>query len=212
MQIISDVDTLIFESLARYRFLTSSQMIRLGISGDKSNLHKRLVRLREQSKPFISYVKFTGIYKIKGIEYVYYLTNRGADLIAENLGYLLEDIKFPKGKVDFPKHYKHRKDCIDIQIALFEWAEKNGYVVESYDSYFDMEKAGRGKNYISKTAIVYDSENGEKFVSDGIAKILIQNHTDLFVESYMATFQFLWHLQRILHSMFGQILRGNDLR
>ena len=179
MIIISDIDTHIIESLARYKFLTTSQMIRLGISKDRSNLHKRLLYLREQGKPLISCVKFDGRYKMRGLEFIYFLSKRGIEALLE-LGYEENQIKRPKGKVFFPKQYQHRTGCIDIQIALYQWAEREEHVVELYDSYFDKIGSTRKAKYRSKTAFVYNEKAKDLLISDGVALVSTGEEKEIF--------------------------------
>lgn len=158
----------ILEALAQYKFLTVSQMLKLGISTDRSNLQKQIKALTEIKRQYIEGLSF-GIVPKKGkLENVYYLKPKGQRLLIEGLQYQDNEIKLPKGRNSFfSRDYFHRKYSIDFEIALQQSAESAGDEVVFFDRYFDKQGNNRrDKNLEAKTKIIL--KNDRYLVADGI--------------------------------------------
>lgn len=150
---ITDKQILVLLSLAKYKFLTYTQMKRLGIDKHSSNLSNLLASLRDRTSPFVRKIPHRF-----GIEAKHYLTSKGKDVLLE-LDYLSEEkILFPKGVITTDtQDQKHRTSTVDIQIELDYAARQNETKVLFCDRYFDMTGNNRvAKNLKSKTAIVYE--------------------------------------------------------
>ena len=172
-EIITEKQQAILLALAKYKFLTTSQMVSLGIDKHTQNLNGNLVKLKERKKKLIRHINFG-----MGREYFYYLTPKGKQILVDHL-YLSEDeIKAPVGRSSFfSTDYKHRKGCINCLIELNKSAEKEGFEIGFCDLYF--EKFGnnrKDKNLQSKAridltnrhieadAIFMTSRNGERYL------------------------------------------------
>lgn len=106
----------IIQALARYKYLTVSQLIRLGVDRHRSNLSTAFNRLTEGKRPLVKVLKF-GLMPTKGrVEALYYLTKYGAQLV--------EHAKYPIGRtVTLTSDYFHRVATIDCEITLYSCSE-----------------------------------------------------------------------------------------
>lgn len=163
---ITGVQTKILQGLARYKFLTTSQMIALEIAKDRGNLHKDLVRLRDTKKPLIAQKVFGTMSKIGKIENIHYLTKRGAEVLETELNFDPQNIKYPIGTSTlFQQDYFHRKSTIDCQIAIDMQCLKNGLEILFYERYFDKGGENRTTGTLqAKTRI--EIENKKFLIAD----------------------------------------------
>lgn len=165
---------LILEYLAQCKFLTVSQMIALGIKNDRANLNRELKAMRAWPKPPIAHKNF-GADPIEGkLESVHYLTEQGEKLLLEHTDCSL--VRRPLGDSTlFYKDYKHRKNTIDIHIALLKRVQANAGDLLLFDTYFDQEGNNRTQgNARSKTKIVLS--DGSFLIADAVA--VWHNYTD----------------------------------
>lgn len=167
---ITDKQYKIIEALARYKFLTISQMIRLGISKEKSSLRKILNKLKSDNIKAIGSIK-VGIITDKGkAEYVYHLKPAGAKILLE--GNIHPDtIKIPQSRaVKYFRDYFHRKFTIDFEIALQQYADSNGCTLLLSHRYFD--KIGNNRKDANLQAVTkIPLKNDRYLIADGIFKI-----------------------------------------
>lgn len=145
-------------ALARHKFLTTSQFLRLKVSSNQPNLSRAFRELKSRKllafEGFAQPVREGNKHRFKKLESFYYLTKRGAEVIMELLDSELKDIKYPKGKANFFNlHYWHRKYTIDCEIEAIFWAKTKGYNMKISDREFDKAGSNRsGKGY-AKTKI-----------------------------------------------------------
>lgn len=182
INLLSESDILVLESLARYKYLTTSHMVRLGIMTRKENLNRRLKVLRERKRALIKCILFSGSHKYQGREYVYYLTKYGVQELILQLRYDDQDIKRPIGRSSlFYRDYEHRMRCVDIQISIYQWAENKNVEVLFYDTYYDVTGNHRvAKNMKAKTTIVFDEVKKKSIIADGIFLIKAPQKNFLF--------------------------------
>ena len=139
----------ILKALSEYRYLTTTQILALGIAKDRGHLGKVLASLlsakrRDQSgermPKEIGEIDF-GVKVGKGrLPRMYYLTKRGAQTL-EILDPELAPVSFPTRVVRFAPDYEHRVSCVDFHIALNAWATDNHNTVSRYRQYFDWSPA-----------------------------------------------------------------------
>lgn len=123
-------------SLAEYKFLTVSQLTKLGVMNHRRNVSNKTKELRDRG--FINSIVYGFVPKYGKIENVNYLTNKGKKVLMEGLGLEEQEIKIPIGRNNhFFKDYYHRKNTIDFQIQLVQSAEEFNYEVLFFDTYFD---------------------------------------------------------------------------
>jgi hypothetical protein len=178
MQVITEQQSRVLHELSRYKFLTASQFHRLGV-GEITGLREKIKALIEIRKPLLGRINF-GVHPKKGrLEYVYYLTPYGQNILIEDFGLEKEKIKMPVGNSTlFYKDYTHRKNTIDYQISLYLWAEKQGFEVVFFDTYFDKignnrrDKNSQAKNKIFIGEDLYMIPDGIYFLQDSSEKQL----------------------------------------
>ena len=175
-----EVDILI--SLAKYKFLCSSQFTKLGVyknKGDVTNLLKSMV---EQKKPLIGVIKFPTDPTIGKLEYLYYLTKSGEKSLLEDLDYPQGKIKKVKSKPISTKDYFHRKSTINFHIALNQWLQSNNGEIRFLNYYFDKLGTIRSKNYRSIIELNrFYLEDGKSFIPDISTKFRVNNERYIFL-------------------------------
>jgi hypothetical protein len=137
------------EALARYRFLTITQLVRLG-AGEEKGVRTRLQDLltaklidRQESRLGPSAGRLPN---------VHWLTTKGARFLSEATG---ETVVAPLPRALTPMHLWHRMLTIDTLIACDAWAERSGQERPVITSY--MQRQGRNAQseigLMGKTAI-----------------------------------------------------------
>lgn len=173
------------ESLAKYKYLTASQMVRLGVKSHRNNIYPALQPLQEGKRPLIDKISFGIVPKVGRLEAVYYLTAKGADFLTDELGFESDSVRFPKNLSSFfHRDYFHRIETIDFHIVLEQWAEYSSYSISVSDFYFDMEGSNRSKTksqrLTPKTKVVID-DKGSFLVTDAVFKIETPSSNHLFL-------------------------------
>lgn len=178
IKILSTAQTNILLALARYKFLTTSQLLKLGISNRKSNLSVMLKPLKESKRPFIGEMEFAFVPSKGRLENFYYLKPKGKKLLLES-SLTNDEVRMPKGRtVMFTQDYFHRKYTIDCHIACDLAAKRNGIQVIAFDRYFDKTGNNRTrKNLQAKTKL----EIGRDYlIADGTLLIAQNQVSRLF--------------------------------
>lgn len=158
-------------ALARYKFLTTSQMILLGISKHRSNISKHLKELREGKRPFVGRMEFGTHPKQGRLEDFYYLTPRAKKSLMDGLQMQADEIQLPIGTSTlFNNDYFHRKFTIDCQIATYQMAEQKGWEVLFFERYFDKTGSNR-KGGTSRAKTKIDMDDGHYLIADGVFMI-----------------------------------------
>jgi hypothetical protein len=145
MIVIKPIQERILAGLARYKFLTVSQMERLKV-GHKNWTY---IELRELEKGgFTKSVQY-GVGTRSGVktEKLHFLTPKGAKLYVESVkGLSLEQIKYPKSHNTIVKNdFAHRMSMINTQISFDHWTKENGFETIFFDTYFDTVGSNRNK-------------------------------------------------------------------
>ncbi|KAA3636348.1 MAG: hypothetical protein DWQ02_08385 [Bacteroidetes bacterium] len=136
---------LILLALARFQMLTYDHIKQLYIDKHSSNIHKALRPLRETRRKLVDAVYIVDAHDNKvGIkkELMFYLTEKGANFLIDELEYPPEKIKRPKGRIDLlTSDSHHRKQMISCVIELFASAEKKQILW--HDFYFEKNRNRR---------------------------------------------------------------------
>lgn len=174
--VITNIQGNILTHLARYKFLTISQLLDLDVGTSQYKyLWKQIASLRDRKTPLVKCQRFSVTAPPQGkppqrIEDWYYLSNAGKKALINELRFENE-IKMPIGRGNLAyKDYRHRRRTIDFQIALERWAISIGMEIPFFDRYFD--KLGNNrtdKNLRAKTRI--DFKEKDFFIPDGAFKI-----------------------------------------
>ena len=149
MLVLTEVQTRILESLSRYKYLTHSQMHRLRIAHEqviRKNTRK-LLGFPNEKRPVIGVIKFPITARTGHIENVYYLSEEGADYLAEILNLDRGELDFQRTTSVFHRDYWHRKYTVDFHIWLTQALKGNEHIeIGVFDRYFDKTGANRTKN------------------------------------------------------------------
>lgn len=177
---LTTTQTNILLSLAKYKFLTTSQMVRLGIATQRSNIATSLSKLKAMHKPFIEQMNF-GFFPGKGrVENFYYLKPKAKKALIEEMDIEEEKINTPIGtSTMFSSDYFHRKYTIDCHIAIEMSAKENGCEVLFFDRYFDKIGSNR-KGGLSRAKTKIDLENGRYLIADGIFMLQTPKQKELY--------------------------------
>lgn len=160
----------ILEALARCKFLTTGQLMELAIMPrQRANLNREVKKLRDLDQAPIATLTFASHPSRGKLESVHYLTKEGERLLIDHFDYSKERVKRPIGKSTFfYKDYNHRKNTIDLQVALLKEEKAGKGKLIFFDTYFDKIGNNRvSKNLQSKTKIQYSED--EHLIADGIA-------------------------------------------
>lgn len=193
----------IVQALSRYKFLSRSQMVRLGIEYYKSNFSKYCSPL----------VKADYIGQLDGKKYdlgiIYYLKRKGASYIENNDLKISPDINYvrndPNNSTQF---WQHRKYAIDCQIELNASSQELNIPVLFYER--DIETVGSIKKdgqLIRKTRITFD--NGRYIEPDANFKISTPNGDKLYcleLENRTYTKQSFEKMQRHISALNQKLL------
>jgi len=138
------------ELLATYKYLTSSQFVKIGLYKKKEYLTKALKALVDMKKPLINKHNFS---PVNGkLESFYCLTKFTKKYLMEELEYRESQIKVVKGRSPiYLKDYYHRRYTIDFHIYFRKWIEANDGQVEFFNYYFD--KAGNNRSANSNNRV-----------------------------------------------------------
>ena len=126
-------DTL--EQLAKFKFLTVSQLVRLGVAKHKNNVREALQDLRKQG--ITNQKEYAVSAKYGKLENVHFLTEKGAKLTAEALRFDISQVQYPKSLNTFFFHdYQHRINMIDTQIEYLNWIESSHRISKKIEAYY----------------------------------------------------------------------------
>lgn len=190
------------ELLARFKYLTNSQMLALGLAKHAPNMRLTLCEL--QDGDYVGHIGF-GIAPKKGkLEHFYYLKQKGVELY-KNMPLIYPECepKFPKNlSTLFRADYEHRKDTILFNIEFFKWAISNQIQVEFVDYYFDTVGSNKGKKEASLASKNKIQLENTSITPDIIAKIEGTGRDYLFAveihrgnDTNRLVKQLLWHCE-----------------
>lgn len=135
----------VLEHLATYRFLTVPQLQRLGIAEHRESVYRVLRRFKTTRRKLVEKKDF-GFSPGRGnLPSVFYLSRQGAAFLADVHRADPSGIKYPKGVHVFERDYFHRMATIDFHIALRQWANQKGAIIDFFDTYFDKTGSNRGR-------------------------------------------------------------------
>lgn len=166
--VISEKKEEILTHLAKYKFLTVSQLETLGVSS-KQYLQKTLKILRETKLTNRLEYAFTA--KLGKFEDIHFLTARAAAAIAQGGIMEIEQIQVPSNSQPlFYNDYIHRIRTVDCQIAFDLWTAKTERTGIFFETYFHKVGSHRKKAQTgilqAKTRLYFD--NGTYFEPDGV--------------------------------------------
>jgi Replication-relaxation len=164
---LSPMGYLVLKALAEYRYLTTNQMLDLGIAKDRGYLGKVLADLQSAGKDDglrrrrpkeVGALDF-GVKVGRGrLPRMYYLTKRGAFRL-EDVEYESAPVPYPPRVVQFSPDYEHRVSTVDFHIALNMWAEKSDQNLRWFRRYYDWWPANKKRRQHPVTQISLEHKN-----------------------------------------------------
>lgn len=172
----SQLNTL--EALKVYRYLTTRQIVNMGIYGSEKKLRDRVIARLKQLQ-LIKSADFGSIAGKGRLPHIHYLTQKGALLLADLHRVSIDDIPYPV-KIQFSRDYFHRVKFVDLHIALRRYAQDTGQDLLFFDAYFDTQGNQRQRNSQLIRATQVQLE-GKFIVPDGNFSLLMKDgQTRLF--------------------------------
>ncbi|MFN7119906.1 MAG: hypothetical protein ACK4TA_24135, partial [Saprospiraceae bacterium] len=180
MQTFNETQENILLALAKFKFLSTSQLHRL-LKKEIAWLRKQILSLTKRERPLVEGISF-GFHPKEGkLEHIYFLTKYGKDALLEMVQLEESQIRMPIGNSSmFYKDYKHRKNTIDFHIALYQWTLATDMELDFFDTYFD--KIGNNrtdKNLRAKTRI--DLLQTDYLIADGVFTLSTEENTFLYL-------------------------------
>lgn len=142
---LTPVGQAVLEALAKYWYLTTNQMLALGVARDRGHLGKVLASLLSISKTTddtsrrakeIGELDFGTLVGKGRLPRMYYLTPKGAELVGM-IHPDLAPIPYPVRVTKFSNDYSHRVRSVDFHIMVNAWAERNAQRIDWWQNYFD---------------------------------------------------------------------------
>ena len=192
----------ILEALSIFKFLNTSQLIRVGVAKHKPNLNRSYKELRLHN--MIGKLTFWVDPKRWRLQNYYYLKPKWKRFLLENLQYNENNIKMPIGTSSmFFRDYYHRTNAIDFQIELYLYVLKQGWEILLYDTYYDHTWSTKKNAPLkAKTKLIFN--DGSFFIPDAITKLRLNGVIKIFTfEIYngLDTKRVVQQLQKHLQSL-----------
>lgn len=136
--------------LAVYKYLTSSQFVKMELFKKRGYVTNALKVLIDTNKPLLAKHDFNPI--TGKLESFYYLTKNGKNFLIDELDCTEAKIKAPRGLSPVRlKDYFHRKYTIDFHIGLRQWLEENNGEIDFLNYYFG--KTGNNRSSDKSTYV-----------------------------------------------------------
>lgn len=143
----------ILEELAKHRYLSYKQMLKIGIDKHSSNLSTACTRLSESKPSLIQKIAHGA-----GFAARWYLTSKGRDYLMEHHDYLATEINNPPNETKTDSmHQKHHFGLVNCYLELKHACEELDLKLEFADYDFDQvnnlkdNNNQRAKNAINRT-------------------------------------------------------------
>lgn len=179
MDFFTPQQTAILSSIAKYKYLTVNHFKALKIGSSDRLIRDNLKILRDRK---LTEKMSFGTIPIKGrFQDLHFLTERGAKMLIESLDLEPEEVKHPsRASTFFKNDYLHRVSTIDLMISFNQWAEKNGYTIDLFDTYFDKVGSQRATETGVQSKTRFDLPNGKNISPDAVIKYEANGKNYLF--------------------------------
>ena len=179
---ITENQIIAIKRLAKYKYLTSSQFVEMGLFKKRGYVTNSLKVLIDMKRPLIAKHDFNPIHG--KLESFYYLTKYGKNFLMDEFEYIETKIKAPRGLSPlYLKDYFHRKSTIDFHIQFRQWLESNHGEINFLNYYFDKSGNNRSgdsnKNVVALNKIQLDATSS--FIPDINVKFTLNNKEYLYL-------------------------------
>ena len=142
---ISPLGERILFALSRYKYLTPSHLVKLGVSPSIESTRRELRKLKDRgftwrlaSSSVPPNLKANLVAKRVRNEDLNYLTEKGAKIFAEETRIDLRDLRYPKRiKTTLSNDYFHRVSSISVHIAYRQWLDRHDFEPVDELLYYD---------------------------------------------------------------------------
>jgi hypothetical protein len=172
-------------ALSKFKYMTKRHFVAYKVGKEKNpSLHLNLSLLRE--KKLINRYSFGTVPKKGRLQDIYFLTEKGAKIVAENLDILLDSIKYPnRSTTEFKNDYAHRVATVSVLISFVLWCESKGYEIDFFDTYYDKVGSQRKAETGVQSRTRLDLPNDTNISPDAIIRYTAKNQSYLFcIEVY----------------------------
>lgn len=168
----------ILEALAIYKFLTYTQLLDVGVSSSASYIREKAKEL--VNRKYVAQFNYGVHAELGRYPLVCYLLPKGEKALLE-FGWEEKNIRILKGRSASNKYvndYFHRRGVVDYHISLVKQAQREGFQIELFQTYFDHSGSVRkGNNLTALTAI---RTKKSYFVADAVYIISKNSERSLF--------------------------------
>lgn len=177
-EILSDFDFKLLSTLARFEYLTTEQVQRLGLSPSLHWIQTRVRKMEQTQRPLIGALDFGSVPTLGRLHRLIYLTHEGAAMIAEHTNI---SPRYPKNARLFAHDYKHRIHTIDTVIAAYKWAESNGGTMPLCLTYYGQGRQGDKGRPLAASHVAWTREHEPiNIVPDAILKTALPSVERLY--------------------------------
>lgn len=178
---ITNIQGKVLESLAKFKFLTLTQMLEIGVgTGQYKYLWKQVASMRDRKRKLVDRKSFNTEERLGRVEDFYFLTSKGREALILDFRIAEEEIRMPVGNSIAYKDYHHRKSTIDFHLKLSLWAKNRGVELAFFTTYFDKEGNNRSDKNLS-TLTKIDFGAGEYIIPDAVFKLQTEDRERLFL-------------------------------
>lgn len=179
MDFFTPQQTAILTSIAKYKYLTVNHFKALNIGSSDRLIRENLKILRDRK---LTEKMSFGTIPIKGrFQDLHFLTEKGAKMLIENLNLEPEEVKHPsRASTFFKNDYLHRVSTIDLMISFNQWTEKNDYIIDFFETYYDKVGSQRATETGVQSRTRLDLPNGQNISPDAIIKYEANGKNYLF--------------------------------
>ena len=156
-------------ALSKFKYMSRSHFVAYEVAKKNPSLQNNLTILRE--KKLINRYSFATVPTKGRMEDLYFLTEKGAKIVAENLDTPLDSIRYPnRSTTEFKNDYNHRVATVSTMISFVLWAENQGYEIDFFDTYYDKVGSQRKSETGVQSKTRLDLPNQTNISPDAIIK------------------------------------------
>ena len=159
------------ELLEQFKYLTTTQLIKLGLASSQPSVARIMGRFFKSKKELVNKLTFPLHPKLGKLQNIYCLNKHGALFLAQYKEVDIEEINYVKGNTFLAKDYFHRVTQIDYHINLYLRSIEEDFNIDFFYNYFDKSGANNSKSkqrLEASTKVTYN--DGSFFIPDGIYK------------------------------------------
>lgn len=205
MQYITNTQTQILESLARFKYLTNGLISEIIGKGKNWVINSGTIPLKERD--LIGVINF-GVHPTTGkLPNIYFLRPKGVKMLVDDLHYDPEEIRHPKGQNIFAKDYFHRLETIKTHIGADAFIKSIDGELITFETYYD--KIGSNRTDGSMTSTKLDLPDGSFIIPDGVLKYKKSDQSDVLflLEVYKGkdTKRVIQQVRKLIYAIYNGV-------